>query len=393
MSSLTPAAIREHLTRHRETLLANALMLGEIPARAGQEEARIRFLAERFNGLGLENVSIDQAGNVQAMIPGRTGKQTVLLAAHADTHIAVGPDQRITINVTSEHLEGQGLADNSVGLACLLSIPELLKRLELQLDANIILLGHVNSLGNKDLAGLRFFLDNLPKPVHAGLVIEGITLGRLNASCLGMVQAEINCRVSQDPGTRWEASENAIVIMHRVIQRILEIPIPQEPRTSVILGNVTAGQTFNRPPASARLRLEIRSEKPGQAREIRMMIQEIVAEISSATASQIDISYPALRKPGGIPFSHPLVTAAREVMEELGIEPQLGPSYSDLAILISHRIPALTLGLTVAERLNEREERVEIVPYLTGIAQVLGVLERIDAEVSSYASEEPAPVP
>lgn len=388
MSSLSPTQIRDQLSSYRETLLANALMLGEIPARPGGEADRIRFLAERFSELFLENVSIDEAGNVQAMVPGKKGDHTIILTAHADTHITVGPDERLTINATPEHLEGQGLADNTIGLACLASIPELLHHLGIRLDANLILLGHVNSLGTRDLAGLRFFLDNLAKPIHAGLVLEGITLGRLNASCLGMVQADIRCRVNQEPGTRWEANENAIVVMHRIIRRILEIPVPQEPRTSVILGSIYAGKTFNRPPATARLRLEIRSEEPGKAREIRMRIQEIVQEISSATASEIDITYPALRKPGGIPFSHPLVTAARETMAALGVEPRTGPSYSDLSVLISHKIPALTLGLTNAERLNEPEERVEIEPYLTGIAQVIGLLGRMDQEVATYAEED-----
>ncbi|MDE0825775.1 MAG: M20/M25/M40 family metallo-hydrolase [Akkermansiaceae bacterium] len=392
MSSPSPTKIREELSAYRETLLANALMLGEIPAPAGDESARVRFLADRFNALSLQGVSIDEAGNVQAMLPGRKGDQTILLAAHADTHITLRPGERLTINVTPEHLEGQGLADNTVGLACLLSIPELLERLDIKLDANIIFLGHVNSLGSRDFAGLRFFLDHVPNPVHAGLVLEGISLGRLNPSCLGMVQADIKCRVHQSPGTRWEASENAIVIMHRVIRRILEIPVPQEPRTSVILGSLNAGKTFNRPPEAARLRLEVRSEEPGKAREIRMQIQEIVREISSTTASEIDISYPALRKPGGIPFSHPMVTAAREVMAELDVETLIGPSYSDLSVLISHNIPAVTLGLTTAEALNEPEERVEIEPYLTGIAQAVGVLQRIDKEVATYPEAEDPPI-
>ena len=180
--------------------------------------------------------------------------------------------------------------------------------------------------------------------------------------------------------------------MHRVIRRILEIPVPQEPRTSVILGSLNAGKTFNRPPEAARLRLEVRSEEPGKAREIRMQIQEIVREISSTTASEIDISYPALRKPGGIPFSHPMVTAAREVMAELDVETLIGPSYSDLSVLISHNIPAVTLGLTTAEALNEPEERVEIEPYLTGIAQAVGVLQRIDKEVATYPEAEDPPI-
>ena len=109
------------------------------------------------------------------------------------------------------------------------------------------------------------------------------------------------------------------------------------------------------------------------------------------SASAIDISYPALRKPGGIPFSHPLVTAARETMENLGIQPLTGPSYSDLSVLISKDIPAVTLGLTRAERVNEPEERVEIAPYLTGLAQTVALLARMDKEVGSYLPEEEIP--
>lgn len=381
MSHLSPSDIRIRLTDLREMILSNALMLGEIPSASGQEDARIRFLAQRFNELALQNISIDEIGNVQAMIPGRTGAQTILLTAHADTHITVGTDQRLAINVAAEHLMGQGLADNTLGLAALASLPELLTRLGIQLDANLLLLGHVNSLGSRDLAGLKFFLDHHTDPVEVGLVVEGITLGRLNHTCLGMVQADIRCRVHRAPGTRWEASENAIVIMHRIIRRILEIPIPQEPRTSLILGSLHAGKTFNRPPEAARLRMEIRSEMPGKAREIRLRIKEILEEISAETASVCEITYPALRKPGGIPFNHPLVTAARETMEQLDIPLLGGPSYSDLSVLISHKIPALTLGLTTAAHLNEPEETVAIAPLITGISQVVALLQRIDHDL------------
>lgn len=379
MNELSPTALRDQLNSARETVLANVLMLGEIPAPSSQEEARIRFIADRFASSSSIHVSIDERGNILAIIPGRTGKQSILLGAHADTHVNMLPDQRLTINVSPDELTGPGLADNTLGLAALTSLPDLLERLGIRLDADLILLGHVNSLGSHDLAGLRFFLNNYQKPIHAGLVVEGISLGRLNHFCLGMVQAEITCAVHHEPGTRWEASENAIIIIHRIIRRILEIPLPQEPRTSVILGSIRAGKTFNRPPESARLRLEIRSEMPGKAREIRFRIKEILDEISAETASECRINYPALRQPGGIPFSHPLVTAAREVMDKLEITPRLGPSYSDLSILISKNIPSLTLGLTTARKLNEWNESVDIGPFFTGIAQLISIIQRLDS--------------
>ena len=375
------AALREQLAKGREMVLANILMLGEIPAPSGQEDARVRFLADRFRQSSLQEISIDEVGNVQAIIPGKTGSRNILVTARADTHLSIGPDQRITISVGPDCLLGPGLADNTLGLATLASLPDLLGRFGIHLDANLILLGHVKSLGSNDQAGLRFFLKNFPRPLNAGLVVEGISLGRLDHFCNGMVQAEITCRVHQDPAKRWEASENAIIIMHRVIRRILEIPIPQEPRTSVIIGSVRAGKTFNRPPELARLRLEIRSEEAGRAREIRHEISRLLDEISAETASECGIKFPALRKPGGIPFSHPFVSAAREILEDLGVQPVVGPSYSDLSTLASQKIPTLTVGLSRVTNLNEPSEQIEIEPIFSGLAQVVSLLEKMDGEI------------
>ena len=167
--------------------------------------------------------------------------------------------------------------------------------------------------------------------------------------------------------------------MHRLIRRILEIPLPQEPRTSVLLGSLRAGKTFNRPPEVARLKLEIRSEEPGKARKIRHQIADLCAELSAETASTCDVTYPALRKPGGIPFNHPLVSAAQEVHKELDITTTVGPSYSDLSILIENNIPAVTLGLTNANNLNEPNETIALQPIFTGLSQVVGLLQKIDS--------------
>lgn len=371
-----PTELRNLLAPYQELLLSNALLLGEFPAPSGSEEHRINFVAERLSTL--QDVTIDEQGNLQAIIPGSNPDLNILIAAHADTLLNLRPDQRVTLNCGPEAITGAGLADNTIGLAALATIPDLLDKLGIKTEANIILLAHTKSQNSHDLAGLRFFLDNFKRPIHAGLVLQGITLGRLNHSCLGMVQGDVTCRVHQEPGTRWEAAENAMIIMHRIIRKILEIPIPQEPRTSVILGSLHSGKTFNRPPELARLKFEIRSEEPGKAREIRMQISDILAEISSETASDCTVTFPALRKPGGIPFNHPLVAAAREVHEQLGVKSTTGPSYSDLSILIEHNIPALTLGLTTATNLNEADETVALPPLVTGLAQVLAIIERID---------------
>ncbi len=370
--------LQQSLLSHKELYLADAVMLGEIPASTGDEAKRNKYVAQRFAQSSLEHISIDEEGNCQGLIRGSEHLNPILVTAHADTHLDIPTDQRVTVNVDSEAMTGMGLSDNTIGLAALAALPDLLDKLGIKLRHDLLLLSHVNSLGSKDLAGLHFFLDNYQGPIHSGIVVEGTTLGRLNHSCFGMVQAEITCKVQQDPNSRWEQSENAIILMHRILRKILEIPLPQEPRTSLIIGSIRSGRTFNRPPDTATLRFEIRSEEPGRARDVRLQIESILEELGAATHSECTIEYSALRKPGGIPFSHPFVTAHRKILSDLEITPVLGPSYSDLSALILKEIPAITLGLSTARHLNEPGETVDLPPLFTGLTQLIALILEID---------------
>ena len=120
----TPTELRELLQNHQELVLANALLLGEFPSPSGAEKNRIDFVAERLSSL--QNVTIDEQGNLQAIIPGKNPDFNILIAAHADTLLNQKPEQRNTINVGPDGITGPGMADNTIGLAALATIPDLL---------------------------------------------------------------------------------------------------------------------------------------------------------------------------------------------------------------------------------------------------------------------------
>lgn len=96
---------------------------------------------------------------MSAVLPGAEGNQTLLVAAHVDKVWDGSIDHSVT--VSPEMLKGPGIADNSIGVAALVSLPETLRHLGIQLKANVILLGTTRSMGRGDLAGLRFFVENL----------------------------------------------------------------------------------------------------------------------------------------------------------------------------------------------------------------------------------------
>ncbi len=101
-------------------------------------------------------------------------------------------------------------------------------------------------------------------------------------------------------------------------------------------------------------------------------------EVSSKTGDEVELDIFASRRPGGIPFAHPLNQCTRKVMEALDIEPRLAPSTSELAALIDHDIPALTLGITKGDHIHKLNETVQIEPIYKGLAQLIGTILAID---------------
>ncbi len=364
-----------------EILLSNLVMLSEIPAPTFGEDRRMAFLTERFNEYELLNCSTDEAGNALGIIPGAVGNRNILVVAHLDTIFSEEIDHTVTIE--PDTVSGAGIGDDSLGLAAIATLPIVLKHLQIEPNANIVLMGSARSLGRGDLEGIRFFLKNRGIPIDTGICVEGVKLGRLSASSIGMLRAEMEYAVPEEyDWTRFGAS-GAILSLNDAINRILEIPLPRRPQTSIVLNRLESGAAFNTIPRQAELQLEIRSESGELVRKLGEQIQDIGAEISSKTGSEVTFTVLARREPGGIPFAHPLASTARDILKALGVRPRISPSTSELSAFIDHGIPAVTIGLTEGENHSSPEERLEIAPIFVGIAQLLGLLRAIDGGLTS----------
>ncbi len=280
---------------------------------------------------------------------------------------------------------GPGVADNSLGIAILASLPTLLERMDLRFASNIILMGASRSLGRGNLEGLRFFLRNNALPIRAGICIGGVQLGRLSFASVGMVRGEISCNVLEEfDWTRFGAT-SAILVLNEVINRIQEIPIQKRPLTTIVIGSIEGGSTFNTIATSAIMKFEIRSESAGTVNKLRLRLEDIVAEVSTTTGAEVLLDAFARRRQGGIKFSHPLARHARNIIKGIGVQPRVSPNISELTALITRRIPAITIGLTTGENLNEPNEFVRIDPIFKGLAQLVGILQAIDG---GYCDED-----
>jgi acetylornithine deacetylase/succinyl-diaminopimelate desuccinylase-like protein len=372
--------IAEKLRDRRELILANAVLMGEIPAPTFQEQNRIRYVMDRFAEAGLERVSTDEMDNATAILPGSKGERNFLVVAHADT--VHGAELNHRMEVLPDRVTGLGIADNSLGLAAVMSLPLLLEYLGIRLESNLILQASSRTLGKGNLQGLTFFLDHCTEEIDGAICVEGVHLGRLSYSSLGMLRGEIQIKVVAAGGWDEYGGRGGIVVLHELLSKILSIPVAAVPKTSIILGSVSAGSSYNIPPTRARLRFEVRSEASGQVSAILAKIEEIVAEIRAERNVDVQLQVFSRRKIGGIAFGHPLVSSCRAIMEHLDIEPKIAPSVGMLSATADRKIPALTLGLTEGESLQMEEECILVEPVFKGLAQLIGVLLAMDQGVA-----------
>lgn len=355
-----------------EIVLANLVMISEIPAPTFNEQKRVEFIINRLTESGLNNCSTDEVGNALGVLDGENGSKNILVVAHLDSNVESSRDH--TIRIQTNRVYGPGVIDNGTGLAIMTSLPEILDHLGLTLKSNLVLMGSSRSLGRGNIEGLRFFLSNTSLPITVGLCIEGVKLGRISYSSIGMMRCEISYTVPEEYDWTQFGAVGSIVVINEVINRILEIPIPKRPRTSIMLGSVTGGTSFDKVATTAVLRFEIRSESDDMVIRIRDEIDYIVAEVSSHTGAEVSFDMVAQRKPGGIPFSHPLPKNAIEIMRTLKIRPRILPSTSELSALIDRAIPALTIGITDGENMYQSGESIEIAPIYNGLAQLVGLI-------------------
>jgi len=370
---------RQAAEQVRDLVVADVVTLGEARAPTFDEGIRAHLVTERFSAAGLDSCSIDATGSASAVIPGSSGKRTILLTTNLDSLVEHARDQ--TIELGTDHLIGPFVGDNALALGALTTLPALLEAAGLKLKANIILLAAARALGRGNQEGVRHFLAQRERPVDAGICLESVQLGRLNYSCMGVLRGLIRCRLPDDFDWARFGSTGTIVPMSDAITRISQISTPQRPVTSIILGTIHGGIAGHTIPRETVLGFEVRSESAEILAQLREQIDDITEDTAARSGTKFMLDIVTERAPAAIDIAHPVVRAAKAVLTALGIQPQFYATTSQLSSLMQAQVPGITIGLTTGTRrheLDEIDERIDLPPLVTGLAQILGILHALD---------------
>src|ERR1700751_5258470 len=198
-------------------LLHWQMEIARIAAPPFGEAARGAWLAERFREVGLDDVRIDDVGNVFGMNPG-FGRRYVALSAHIDTVFPANTP--LNIRQQGSRIYGPGVSDNGAGVAALLGIAALLRSVHMRHALPFVFIGNVGEEGEGDLRGMRhiFSTPRWKDSIAYSLRLDGGEADTVLAEALGPWRFEV---IVRGPGGHsWSdfGAPNPIVVLARAIQ-------------------------------------------------------------------------------------------------------------------------------------------------------------------------------
>jgi acetylornithine deacetylase/succinyl-diaminopimelate desuccinylase-like protein len=384
LSQILPAYV-DKIKSIKEIILTNIVLLGQTPCTPVRGDRpvnypRVDVFLERLAEGFADDCAVDAYGNPYAVIKGSVPTHSpIFLVAHMDTTYHGKSD--LLFSVTHDAITGPGLLDNSLGVGVMMSLPQVFKTLDIRFRSDIVLIGLMESLGDANLKSIRDLLQSWKKPIRSAICIEGGERGRLNYFSNSMIRAEVVCEIPKEIGWRYKNGVNAIIVINEVINRLLEIRLPQRPGTNIVLGRMNCGADPGKVPLYGNLGFELRSESDEMVEEVFEKVDDICGNVSHQTGVQLQLKRLNSVKAAKLTYHHPLVQNSMKVMEALDITPRFESSESELSVFLDHNIPAVTLGIAHGENYHKEEEHADIESIFGGIAQVTGVLAAIDQGV------------
>ncbi|MGB8115847.1 MAG: M20/M25/M40 family metallo-hydrolase [Candidatus Sulfotelmatobacter sp.] len=326
------------------------------------ESARAAWLADRFREVNLDDVRIDDVGNVFGVHPGFLGagptQRYVALSAHIDTVFPANTP--LNIRQQSSRLYGPGVSDNGAGVTALLAIASLLRSVRLRHGLPLVFIGNVGEEGEGDLRGMRhiFSTPRWKDSIAYSVVLDGAGADTIVAEALGSRRFEV---IVRGPGGHsWSdfGAPNPIVILSRAIDAFAATPVPAAPKTTFNIGVIRGGTSVNSIPESASMKVDIRSTSMAEMERLEQALrlalnravedETLAAEMKSSAQKRPGVSCEVVaigsRPAGELATSSRILHVIRAVDAQLNNAAQVQRASTDANIPLSLGLEAIAIG-------------------------------------------------
>jgi acetylornithine deacetylase/succinyl-diaminopimelate desuccinylase-like protein len=284
--------------RTQEPQLAQWQMeMARIAAPPFGEAARGAWLAERFREVGLDDVRVDDVGNVFGVHPGY-GQRYVALSAHIDTVFPANTP--LNIRQQGSRLYGPGVSDNGAGVTAMLAIAALLRSVRVRHALPFVFIGNVGEEGEGDLRGMRhiFATPRWKDSIAYSVVLDGAGSDTIVAEALGSRRFEV---IVRGPGGHsWSdfGAPNPIVVLAKAIETFTATPVPSTPKTTFNIGVIRGGTSVNSIPESASMKVDIRSTSMAEMERLEQTLRMALSRAVEDETMAAEMKSSAQKRPG-----------------------------------------------------------------------------------------------
>jgi tripeptide aminopeptidase len=273
--------------------------MARIPAPPFGESARAAWLSERFREVGLDDVRIDDVGNVFGTHPG-FGRRYISLSAHIDTVFPANTP--LNIRQQGTRIYGPGVSDNGAGVAAMLALAALFRTVRIRHALPFVFIGNVGEEGEGDLRGMRhiFATPRWKDSIAYSLVLDGAGADTIVAEALGSRRFEV---IVRGPGGHsWSdfGAPNPIVILAKAIETFSATVVPSTPKTTFNIGVIRGGTSVNSIPESASMKVDIRSTSMAEMERLEQSLRAALNRAIEEETMTAEMRSTAQKRPSGV---------------------------------------------------------------------------------------------
>lgn len=381
------SAAHARISADYRQIVADIVQLTEIPAPPFKEAARAAHYLEMMKAVGLQDVTLDGAGNITAVRPGKNRKaKALVVSAHLDTVFPEGTP--INVRREGNTLHAPGIGDDTIGLASMLTWVRAMDAAKIQTSRDIIFVATVGEEGQGDLRGVKhlFTVNPLKDRIGDFISFDGSSVVGITNGAVGSRRYKVTFKGPGGHSYGAFGIVNPMVAMASAVTGLYAITTPTDIKTTYAASTVSGGTSVNSIPNAITMEFDMRSRSPEHLAALEKQLLEVIdAAVLSENAAR-DTQFGAIsaekvligdRPAGETPGDDPLIKAASSAITRAGYDASLRASSTDSNIPISLGIPAFTVGAGAGGgRAHALDEFISIeeAPFVKGIQTGLDIV-------------------
>src|SRR5204862_2332912 len=246
-------------------------------------------------------------------------------------------------------LHGPGIGDDCRGLAVLVAIVREMKNAKVQTPGSITFVANVGEEGLGDLRGVKeLFNSTLKDQIDRFVSIDGTGIHVTNVA-VGSHRYRFTFKGPGGHSFGAFGRANPIGAMGRAIQKIQELQVPKQPKTTFNVGRVGGGTSVNSIPFDGWMEVDMRSSDPAALAAVDATFQKAVD--AAVNEENQRWGKPGMitavkelvgdRPAGSTPETSPVVRAGLAAATVLGFNATLGEGSTDSNMPMSPHLPAI----------------------------------------------------